>query len=121
MSVIKIKDHKKEMKMIKLKTLLFILAPILLLITALAISPQLSTFKNGESAESLYTNGTSNVSISLAKNASIINAVFNVTAVDLGVANYEQSYNFYAISIRNNSDELLAAGTQSYIAVINRL
>ncbi|MBI2046617.1 WD40 repeat domain-containing protein, partial [Candidatus Pacearchaeota archaeon] len=105
--------------MIKLKTLLFILAPILLLITALAISPQLSVFNDGNFDKTLYTNKTSNVSISIAKNVTIIHASFNVTEVDLGVVNYEQIYNFYTLSVRNGTDEILAAGTRGYIAIIN--
>ena len=105
--------------MIKLKTLLFILAPILLLITALAISPQLSVFNDGNFDKTLYTNKTSNASISIAKNVTIIHAFFNVTEVDLGIVNYEQIYNFYTLSVRNGTDEAIAAGTRGYVAIIN--
>src|SRR3989338_10801839 len=105
--------------MIKLKTLLFTLIGVALLVIVSAISLQLSVFNDGNFDKTLYTNKTSNVSISIAKNVTIIHASFNATEVDLGVANYEQIYNFYTLSVRNGTDEAIAAGTRGYVALIN--
>ncbi|MBI2047389.1 hypothetical protein HYT26_04490, partial [Candidatus Pacearchaeota archaeon] len=101
------------------KTLLFNLIIVALLVIVSAISPQLSVFNDGNFDKTLYTNKTSNVSISIAKNVTIIHASFNVTEVDLGIVNYEQIYNFYTLSVRNGTDEAIAAGTRGYVALVN--
>ncbi|MCK4522259.1 MAG: hypothetical protein KAU20_06800 [Nanoarchaeota archaeon] len=85
----------------------------------------INTFNDSETDHTLYANGTSfdaaeKLYINVPKNASVSNAGITMSKVDLGIANYDPNYNLYTANYRNGTDEIIAAGTKGYIAVMNK-
>ena len=80
----------------------------------------LSTFNDSEVAKTLYANGTEKAYINIPKNATIAYAIINMSKVDLGIANYISSSNLYTLSVRNTTNETLVAGTNGYVALMNK-